>query len=103
LEQLLDEPSQTRSGQKASTVAIERLGTLFDEISSLGGKVGPYQTVCNYWNYWFTYLPEHITEEDQVGFAQRVSLVSVPGGTSPPNEWPRNPLGDYGGGTADGL
>jgi hypothetical protein len=33
--------------------------------------LGPYQTVCDYWNYWWTYLSEHISEETTFGFAQR--------------------------------
>jgi ABC-type transporter Mla subunit MlaD len=101
LEELVDEPSTTRAGGKASRVSLERLGTFFDEATSFGGKVAPYQTVCNYWDYWFTFLTEHITEEDQVGFAQRVSLVGTPGMTTP-NEFPRNPLDNYAGGQADG-
>ena len=93
LEQLVDEPS--------TLISINRLGDFLDEAASLAGYVGPYQTVCNYWNYWFTFLPEHITEKDSVGFSQRVELVGVPGKTAP-NEFPRNPLDDYAGGIADG-
>ena len=93
LEQLVDEPS--------TLISINRLGDFLDEAASLAGYVGPFQTVCNYWNYWFTFLPEHITEKDSVGFSQRVELVGVPGKTSP-NEFPRNPLDDYAGGIADG-
>jgi hypothetical protein len=33
--------------------------------------LGPYQTVCDYWNYWWTYLSEHVSEETAFGFAQR--------------------------------
>jgi virulence factor Mce-like protein len=36
--------------------------------------LGPFQTVCDYWNYWWTYLGEHISEQTQYGFAQRVLL-----------------------------
>jgi hypothetical protein len=42
--------------------------------------VVPAQTVCNYWNYWFTLLPEHISEQDQFGFMQRVGGPSFPFG-----------------------
>jgi hypothetical protein len=31
--------------------------------------------VCDYWNYWWTYLSEHISEQTQYGFAQRVLLM----------------------------
>jgi virulence factor Mce-like protein len=37
---------------------------------------GPYVTVCNNWNYFWTYLSEHLSEEDQNGFAQRALLNS---------------------------
>ncbi len=36
--------------------------------------LGPYVTVCNDWNYWWTYLSEHISEETTFGFAQRALL-----------------------------
>jgi virulence factor Mce-like protein len=39
--------------------------------------VGPYQTVCNGWNYLFTYLAEHISETDPTGTSQRALLNSV--------------------------
>ena len=28
--------------------------------------LGPYQTVCDDWNYWWTYLAEHLSAPDQV-------------------------------------
>jgi hypothetical protein len=37
--------------------------------------LGPYQTVCDYWNYWWTYLSEHISEATAFGFAQRVMIM----------------------------
>jgi virulence factor Mce-like protein len=39
--------------------------------------LGPYQTVCNGWNYLFTYLGEHISETDPTGTAQRAMTNSV--------------------------
>jgi virulence factor Mce-like protein len=36
--------------------------------------LGPYQTVCDYWNYWWTYVAEHFSEADAFGFAQRAML-----------------------------
>ena len=39
---------------------------------------GPYVTVCNYWNYFFTYLAEHFSEPDTTGSAQR-ALVNTTG------------------------
>jgi ABC-type transporter Mla subunit MlaD len=40
--------------------------------------LGPYQTVCNYWNYWWTFLGEHVGQETPYGFAQRALLKSAP-------------------------
>ena len=40
--------------------------------------IGPYQTVCNSWNYFWTFLGEHISAEDQSGTAQRVISNHAP-------------------------
>jgi hypothetical protein len=34
--------------------------------------LGPYVTVCNDWNYWWSYLAEHVSEKTNFGTAQRV-------------------------------
>jgi hypothetical protein len=44
---------------------------------------GPYQTVCDNPTLFFTYLAEHISEEDAKGFAQRALLNSANGGKNP--------------------
>ncbi|MEJ7893753.1 MAG: MlaD family protein [Solirubrobacteraceae bacterium] len=67
--------------------ALERLaespgtGTAFrgldDTVGILNPAVrflGPYITVCNYFNYSFTNLAEHLTEPDPTGFAQRTLI-----------------------------
>ena len=38
---------------------------------------GPYQTVCNYWNYWWTFLGEHFAEGDPTGTSQRALANST--------------------------
>ena len=53
------------------------LNGLTDTTGTLNPMVrylGPYVTVCNTWNYWWTYLSEHISEETTFGFAQRALL-----------------------------
>jgi virulence factor Mce-like protein len=35
---------------------------------------GPYVTVCNSWNYFWTYLAEHFSEPDSTGSSQRALL-----------------------------
>ena len=57
------------------------LRALLDNVSTLKPILrflGPYQTVCNYWNYWWTYLGEYQSEENKYGFSQRVLLRSMP-------------------------
>jgi phospholipid/cholesterol/gamma-HCH transport system substrate-binding protein len=40
--------------------------------------IGPYITVCNYFNYAWTNAGEHISEPDPTGFAQRTLLNQAP-------------------------
>jgi hypothetical protein len=93
LENLVDNP--------ATSVSLTRLGDTFTSADDAATKIIPVETVCNYWEYWFTYLTEHITLRDSVGFSQRVALVGADGLTSP-QHFPANPLDNYAGGQANG-
>jgi hypothetical protein len=44
--------------------------------------LGPYQTVCDYWNYFWTRAAEHFSEGDPTGEAQRALLNSTAGQTN---------------------
>ena len=48
--------------------------------------IAPYQTVCNYWNYYWTGLGEHVSEPVRGGTAQRASCVRQPHPGQPPHE-----------------
>ncbi len=72
LKQLVEQPT--------TKITLQRLTETFDEATPLAEHVVPAQTVCNYWNYWFTFLTEHISEQDQFGFMQRVGGPSFPRG-----------------------
>ncbi len=39
--------------------------------------LGPYQTVCNYWNYFWTFLGEHVSQSGPVGYLQRATIKST--------------------------
>ena len=93
LEKLVDAPT--------TKVSLVRLGDTFNSADDAAGKIIPVEINCNYWEYWFTYLTEHITQRDQVGFSQRVQLVGTEGLTTP-NALPMNPLDNYAGGQANG-
>ena len=73
LEDLVEQPTTKSS--------LKRLGDLFDSAKPLANHVVPAQTVCNYWNYMWTMLPEHLTERDATGYSQRVTVISSPPGS----------------------
>jgi virulence factor Mce-like protein len=55
------------------------LGDLDDALSvaaPLVEYIAPYQTVCNYWTYYWTSIGEHVSEEVQGGTIQRVLFRS---------------------------
>ena len=78
-----------------TNVAINALTGTVDTLNPIVKYLGPYQTVCNDWNYMWTYLAEHISEATSFGFAQRVLLnqsnpaqpnnLSQQGATAPAN------------------
>ncbi len=72
LETLVDQPS--------TLVSLLRLTDFFDSALPLAAHVVPAQTVCNYFNYFFGFVPATIAEEDQVGFTARQRALVVPTG-----------------------
>ena len=76
--------SRRWSSQPQTKTTLLRLRETFDQAAPAATYIVPYQTVCNYWNYWFTYLPEHLTERDNIGTTQRVSVIGVPRGPTGP-------------------
>jgi hypothetical protein len=78
-----------------TNVALNGLSSTVSTLNPMVKYLGPYVTVCNDWNYWWTYLAEHISEQTSFGFAQRVLLnqsnglqpnnVSQQGATAPAN------------------
>jgi virulence factor Mce-like protein len=54
---------------------------LTDTVGTLNPQMrfyGPFQTVCDYWNYFWTYVAEHFSEEDSTGYSQR-ALINFAG------------------------
>jgi phospholipid/cholesterol/gamma-HCH transport system substrate-binding protein len=68
--------------QPSTKISLQRLKETFDEAKPLANWVVPAQTVCNYWNYFFTYLPNGLSDRDQVGYSFRQSGVGFPLGTN---------------------
>jgi len=67
-----------------TNVAVNALTSTVDTLNPMLRYLGPYQTVCDYWNYWWTFLSEHISEATRFGFAQR-ALINFADGTQPNN------------------
>jgi phospholipid/cholesterol/gamma-HCH transport system substrate-binding protein len=65
--------------QPSTKVTLQRLRETFDMAAPLARFVVPAQTVCNYWNYWFGFLPAAF-DRDQVGYTFRQMLTSFPAG-----------------------
>jgi len=87
----------------STLTSINRLGDTFNLAADAGAKIGPSQEVCNYWNYWTTYLPSHFALPTPFGYAERVIPPSIVGtNTAPMGEPPRNPMDNYSGGQGDG-
>ena len=70
LERLVEQPS--------TTSVAKRLRETFAMAEPLAKWVVPAQTVCNYWNYWFTFLPNTLTDRDQVGHTFRQIISRFP-------------------------
>jgi ABC-type transporter Mla subunit MlaD len=85
----------------STLTSLNRLGDTFNLVQDAGQKIVPAQTVCNYWNYWVTYLTSHFELPTPFGFAERVLPPSI-AGTTAPNALPRNPMDNYSGGQGDG-
>jgi virulence factor Mce-like protein len=70
--------------QRQTKTTLLRLRETFAQAKPLAEHVTPAQTVCNYWNYMWYALWEHISQRDQVGFLERVYPVLFPPGEGSP-------------------
>src|SRR5947209_4704194 len=87
--------------QSPSTdIALNALTSTVRTLNPMIKYLGPFVTVCNDWNYWWTFLGEHLSEETKYGFAQRALLNSTnnqpnnfgqQGATQPMNGYPLPP------------
>ena len=66
--------------QPTTRTSLLRLKDTFDMAEPLARGVVPAQTVCNYFNYWFTFLPNGLSDRDQVGYDFRQALTNYPPG-----------------------
>jgi virulence factor Mce-like protein len=57
-----------------TNVAINALTGTVTTLNPMVKYLGPYQTVCDYWNYFWTYLSDTFSEQTSFGFSQRALL-----------------------------
>jgi virulence factor Mce-like protein len=55
-----------------TNIGINALNSTVQILNPIVRYLGPFVTVCDDWNYFWTYLSEHISEQTSFGFAQRV-------------------------------
>jgi virulence factor Mce-like protein len=78
-----------------TNVALNALRDTVGTLNPMIRYLGPYVTVCDSWNYWWTFLSEHVSEATTFGFAQRAMFnlanplqpnnVGLQGATAPVN------------------
>ncbi len=85
----------------STLTSFERLGDTFNLVQDAGAKIVPAQTVCDYFNYWVTYLTSHFALPTPFGYAERVIPPAI-AGTTTPSTLPLNPMDNYSGGQGNG-
>lgn len=92
---------KTFSERPATGQALTALTDTVDTLNPTIKFAGPAITVCNYWNAWWTFFQDHISEEDNTGTVQRIQVKSAPdqqdspasfGASQPANSVAPNPL-----------
>jgi virulence factor Mce-like protein len=83
-----------------TNVAINALADTTSTLNPMIRYLGPYVTVCNTWNYWWTYLSEHLSEKTSFGFAQR-ALLNQANGFQPNNVGQQGATAPANGGGSD--
>jgi ABC-type transporter Mla subunit MlaD len=61
----------------ASGIALRALGGTSKTLQPQIKFLGPFQTVCNYWTYWWTFQAEHVGAESGQGLSQRSESKSA--------------------------
>lgn len=60
------------AGSPTSQMALVALTDTVSTLNPMVRYLGPFVTVCNYWNYWWTFLSDHLTDQDSTGQIQRI-------------------------------
>ena len=83
-----------------TNMAINALTDTSTTLNPMIRYLGPYQTVCDDWNYFWTYLSEHLSQPTDFGFAQR-ALINVGNSAQPNNVGQAGAVAPANGGGSD--
>jgi virulence factor Mce-like protein len=84
-----------------TNMALNALVSTVDTLNPMVRYIGPYQTVCNDFNYFWTYLQDNVSEKTTFGTAQRV--LGKLGSSQPNNVGTEGAVAPVNGGGADSL
>jgi virulence factor Mce-like protein len=76
LQQLMDQ-LKTLAQDPGTNVALNGLTSTVNLLNPMVRYLGPYQTVCDYWNYTWTDLADAVSEPTAFGTAQRSLFMSA--------------------------
>jgi virulence factor Mce-like protein len=60
-----------------TNVALRGLTDTVGTLNPMLRYLGPFVTVCNYWNYWWTNLSDHLSDQDSTGQIERIEAKSA--------------------------
>ena len=85
-----------------TNIAVNALTATVTTLNPMIKYLGPYQTVCDDWNYFWTYLSEHVSEQTDFGFAQR-AMINTANSAQPNNVGQAGATAPANGGGSDSL
>ncbi len=65
-----------------TNIGINGLTRTVQTLNPMVRYLGPYQTVCDYWNYFWTYLSDTFSEQTSFGFSQRALINTANSGAA---------------------
>jgi len=83
--------------QPQTKTTLLRLRETFNQAAPAANWIVPFQTVCDYWNYFFTYIPNGLSEPAPTGTTFRQQAI-----LTPPSPQIQGPLEGFSGIAANG-
>jgi hypothetical protein len=71
---------RTLASAPTTNLVLDGLTSTVQTLNPTLRWAGPHITVCNYWNYWWTLLSDHINEQVATGTLQRIQVKEAGSG-----------------------